>query len=550
MKILIAVLRLSCIILMVSCGLASHVMGQLTARNTDGYALTSYTNVHNTNDTIFVFNQVPQKKKGNLSLEYRPPSTIAWAWQKPGATSFSAYKTFTNATHCSIDTLRAGKYEIKITNSFVSNKTITCTVDTVKNNDGAYTVTVTVIPGGSKKEDIKPEPKGSFTVMIDPVECTFKWYRFNYKASTPNFDKVAFAEVTNAMSTSTDTLSQGGYKVSVTPTGEVAPRDSFVAWLYMNPGFNLKLYKDANGEVMYPYKYCTHTDFLTDPATPVVQSSFTYYNPVSLQRGMLDNKLSFTFKASSSGAETAIPFPAKQGSQQYFRDYNPLPEDTRYYFRGYDLFGVEQKDDILYETIIPKADMSAPILPEIEPTSAPVLVKFISKSLNAIEYLWRFGDGDSIAYDLEKLPPDTVKHTYYTPNPSGYTAMLFVTSMWGCRDSMSSPKIIVAKPALETANVFTPNGDGMNDHFKPYNLSIRQFEIWIYTRAGKLVYHFKGSDLRNWQGWDGRIQNSGKEAAEGVYFYVIKATGWDEPATKYDKNSTVGPFGGSFHLYR
>ncbi len=545
MKILVTAIRLFCIGLLMSCCLVHEATGQLTAHNANGSTTTSYFNTHNTRDTIFAFNQMPQPKTGNLSLQYRPPSTIEWKWQKPNTTGFVSYKTFTNVNSCRIDTLRAGTYEIGITNGYAP-KNILCKVDTVNNHNGTYTVTVT--SEGSSTQTVNNEPKGKFTVTVDVVTSTFKWYSFDY--STTDFQKQPFATATNTTSTSQDALGQGGYKVTVTPTGSVAPRDSFVAWLYMNPGFNFKLYKDDRGEVMYAYKYCDHTDFLLDPAVPLVQSSFDYYDPATRRAMRLDNKITFMMRA-GSGSETTMPFPYKQGSIQYFRDYYPPSQNTPYSFRGYDMFGIDKKDDINYTSIIPEAKMATPILPEVDPTSAPVPVKFINQSINAVEYMWRFGDGDSAVYDLEKLPPDTVKHTYYTPRTGGYKAVLFATSMWGCRDSTSAI-ISVAASALDVGNVFTPNGDNVNDYFKPYNVSIRQFEISIFTRAGNRIYHYKGGDLRNWQGWDGRIQNTGKEAAQGVYFYVIKAISWDDPQKTYDKNSQapLGPFGGSFHLYR
>ena len=72
---------------------------------------------------------------------------------------------------------------------------------------------------------------------------TIKWYRFDE-------DNREFA-LLDHLTGDTEILEQGGYKVTVTKHGEIAPCDSFVAWLYMNPGFEFKLYGDANGEVIW-----------------------------------------------------------------------------------------------------------------------------------------------------------------------------------------------------------------------------------------------------------------------------------------------------------
>jgi gliding motility-associated-like protein len=445
--------RLFCIGILACCSLMP-AMGQLTARNTDGKTITNYTNAYGNRDTIFVFNQTPQAKQGNLSL------------------------------------LQAG------TN-------------------------------------------------------TFKWYRFDYSAQ--DFEKAAFATETGT-ATSQGSLAQGGYKVTVTPQGATAPRDSFVAWLYMNPGFSYNLLKDDNGEVLYNYKSCSFTNFILRPNT--VQSSFTYYNPARLQQGALtfNNRITYTMRR-GSGSEV-VTLLNTQGSIQYLRDNDPPYEDTRYYFRAYDMFGVEREDNIMYRTIIPYVTLNTPVLPDVDPASAPVPVRFTCRpgtiDLQTSEYVWRFGNGDSVVYNGDNPPPDTVKYTYYTPKSSGYLVTVMVTSQWKCTYTTPSVKIAVDDPQLEVANVFTPNGDNVNDYFKPLAISLRGFEISIYTRTGKRVYHYKGDDLRSWLGWDGRIENSGKDASEGVYFYVIKAAGWDEPSTQFNHKTErpPGPFGKSFHLYR
>ena len=442
---------------MMACLPFIQAMGQLTAHDTNGEAATLYTNTYGTRDPIFVFNQMPQPKTGNLSLQISEPSE----------------------------------------------------------------------PSESESE---------------PDLYTFKWYKFDYNIQ--NFEEQPFFTEDETVTTSQTDLEQGGYKVTVTPQGEVAPRDSFVAWLYMNPGFDFRLFKDDNGEVPWYYMTCGYTDFIFD--TKTVQSSFTYYNLSNLPQALtLDNRITFTMKAGNNSEVVTLLLTL--GDKQSLRDYDPPYEDTQYYFRAYDMFNFEKRDDIMYRTIIPYVTDITPKLPEKDPTSAPVPVKFTWKSYNVTEYLWRFGDGDSTVYNLELLCPDTVMHTYYTPRTQGYNLVVKVTSLSRCTYTSDPVNIKVDLPSLDVPNVFTPNNDGLNDFFKPNAVSLRRFEITIYTRAGKRVYYYRGDDLRDWEGWDGRIENTGKEAAEGVYIYVIRAAGWDEPSTR---NPQAGPYSGMIHLYR
>lgn len=86
----------------------------------------------------------------------------------------------------------------------------------------------------------------------------------------------------------------------------------------------------------------------------------------------------------------------------------------------------------------------------------------------------------------------------------------------GC-ESTASIKVEV-KPIVIMPNAFTPNGDGLNDHFRLSNngyIFIRHFEI--YNRYGQLVYSASGANATN--GWDGTFK--GKSCEQGTYFYYI-----------------------------
>lgn len=67
-------------------------------------------------------------------------------------------------------------------------------------------------------------------------------------------------------------------------------------------------------------------------------------------------------------------------------------------------------------------------------------------------------------------------------------------------------------------NVFTPNGDGVNDLFRSeYNINaFDHYAMSIYSRSGQLIFYAD----RPAQGWDGRTP-AGTRCPEGTYFYVI-----------------------------
>lgn len=71
-------------------------------------------------------------------------------------------------------------------------------------------------------------------------------------------------------------------------------------------------------------------------------------------------------------------------------------------------------------------------------------------------------------------------------------------------------------------NVFTPNGDSINDVYKPFIDEITELHASIYNRWGNLIYEF--DRVRGF--WDGHT-TSGEPCTDGTYFCVLTATGID-----------------------
>lgn len=90
------------------------------------------------------------------------------------------------------------------------------------------------------------------------------------------------------------------------------------------------------------------------------------------------------------------------------------------------------------------------------------------------------------------------------------------TALWSVEVLDCSPDI----PDGTLPNVITPNGDGVNDHFRLNIPDLVWAELQIYNRWGQLVALLKGSAAT----WDGRNSFSGEPLPEGVYFYILEAT--------------------------
>lgn len=69
----------------------------------------------------------------------------------------------------------------------------------------------------------------------------------------------------------------------------------------------------------------------------------------------------------------------------------------------------------------------------------------------------------------------------------------------------------------ELPNIFTPNGDQINDQFTPFPYDfVDHINISIYNRWGNVVFTSNNPDIN----WDGKDKNSKQNCADGVYFYV------------------------------
>jgi len=88
-----------------------------------------------------------------------------------------------------------------------------------------------------------------------------------------------------------------------------------------------------------------------------------------------------------------------------------------------------------------------------------------------------------------------------------------VVNNFGC---ITSDTVII-KPCIDVVvpNVFTPNGDGINDEFYAKGNFLEYFNMTIFNRWGIKVFETNDISGR----WDGKI--NGKEASQGTYFWIV-----------------------------
>ncbi len=88
---------------------------------------------------------------------------------------------------------------------------------------------------------------------------------------------------------------------------------------------------------------------------------------------------------------------------------------------------------------------------------------------------------------------------------------------------------------IKIPNVFSPNNDGTNDVFAITSKNIKTLNCKIYNRWGIEVISYKlgviSANATSIDIWDGRT-TAGLECTNGVYYYILTATGWDEKEYK------------------
>jgi gliding motility-associated-like protein len=118
---------------------------------------------------------------------------------------------------------------------------------------------------------------------------------------------------------------------------------------------------------------------------------------------------------------------------------------------------------------------------------------FTNTSIEAVRYLWDFGDGET----------STQTNPVHQYNVTGtFNACLVAFNQFGCADTVCQEVSAIIVPLLDVPNAFTPNGDGVNDIVRVRGFGIARMTFRIYNRWGQLV--FQSASLS--QGWDGKYK--------------------------------------------
>ena len=152
---------------------------------------------------------------------------------------------------------------------------------------------------------------------------------------------------------------------------------------------------------------------------------------------------------------------------------------------------------------------------------SPLLVCFYANDPNLTNQQWVFGDSTLVNGG------DTVCHTFYQGT---YLNQLYAENQYGC-GAYAFVTVIVdtfVPSSFMVPNVFSPNGDGYNDIFRPVmEGNIVEFSGQVYNRWGKKVYEWTDPN----GGWDGG------DNSDGTYYYLIRAVA--DNGNEYNDEGTL-----------
>jgi gliding motility-associated-like protein len=187
-------------------------------------------------------------------------------------------------------------------------------------------------------------------------------------------------------------------------------------------------------------------------------------------------------------------------------------------------------------TAVDSVEIIAPTLPSVAASVQTVGTRQVTVPVNTnvtliagstgFDYNWT-SIADPVTGNANISNP-VLSTTTATPDPSGdFQYIVSVSAATGDTVCTVTDTVLVTveEPFNGIPDAFTPNGDNVNDLFRPTFLMDEEVLTFrIFNRWGQVVYN---GDENHGEGWDGTFQ--GKEQPTEVYIYVITYQRASEP---------------------
>ncbi|MGZ3862426.1 MAG: beta strand repeat-containing protein [Bacteroidia bacterium] len=463
-----------------------------------------------------------------------------YSWNGPGAFTSSSQ----NPSLLNVSSAQSGTYTLVVTNAFNCSDmdTVSLTVN--------QTPTVTSVASGTT---ICAGQTFSLGVVATPTNSVFSWTGPNSYTSSSQNNTISNANVTQS----------GTYSVTVGIGACSAPTSTVAITVNPNPvavaaisntvicsgnTINLSSAGGATYSWSGPNSYTStsQNNVLTN-VTPSMSGTYTitvtnaFNCPHDTTVSLLVNQTpspAVTTGASTCDGDTLVLNANGTGTINWYSDstlttlvaantstFTPTAPGTSTYYVTVSSSGCTSAT-----ATVTANNFNLQTSATASPNSgyAPLNVNFASVVAGSTNptYNWVFGDGNSA---VNANPSNTFN------NGGTFTVTLTVTDpASGCMDTVNllikvDDGLIVIIP-----NIFTPNGDDINDVFSTTIHGAKKADGLIFNRWGQLVYSW---DALNGN-WDGVMIN-GNDATDGTYFYLIKVTSNKDEVKQYNGPLTL-----------
>ncbi len=465
---------------------------------------------------------------GSSTLTAVPTSTIAatYSWAPPTGLS-STSNTIVTATPTVSTT-----YTVNATATMggcVSTNNVLVTVDvppvlnpkpdTIICNGQSVTLNANPVGGSGGVITYSWSPTGANTLSITDTPTITTVYTVQATigscASVPAIVTVTVSPVPTASASVNNPLCTGN---TIKLTDNISSSGP-VHYLWVGPGTytsNIQNPTILNGTAANDGTYTLTVSLGTCSVTSTVLIQVNSPSPITVIPQTTTVCPGITTPFAASGASTYTWSPATGLSATTGSVVSASASNTTVYsVIGTNSFGCPSAPATFTLNVTP---ITANFIPTPDAGNTPLSVVFTNSSISgttANTYTWNYGNGSN--YTTSSIT-DTATHTIYT-TAGTYTATLIAENSSLCTSTVTAVIIVTDVYSIVIPNIFTPNGDGINEDFVVKSDGVTAMNILIYDRWGLKM--FESSTIN--APWDGK-NIGGKEVPDDTYFYIITAT--------------------------
>ncbi|MBK9271834.1 MAG: gliding motility-associated C-terminal domain-containing protein [Saprospiraceae bacterium] len=122
---------------------------------------------------------------------------------------------------------------------------------------------------------------------------------------------------------------------------------------------------------------------------------------------------------------------------------------------------------------------------------------------------------------------------YQFEDTGWHSVRLIASDRFLCTDTLDFRVFVFRDFSLYMPNAFSPNGDAINEDFKPVGQlrDLVKYDLQIFDRWGGKVFESRVAD----KGWNGKMNNEGSDLPPGTYIYELYYQAANKEAVKEKK---------------